>query len=251
MPVLLVHGNPETSAIWVDLLAALTKRGVRDCETVSPPGFGVGVPDGWDATQLSYRDWLIERVESYGEPVHLVGHDWGSPHVMGATEARSDLIASWAVDCGGLFHPDYQWHDMAQAWQTPEIGEAVVEAMVEGSLVDRIAGYVDLGIPETVAAELADATDATMGRCILALYRSAAQPAMSQLGQRLAETALPPGLVIVATEDGYAGSPEQAEATAQRFGASTVTLQGAGHWWMFDHADTVADRLVALWDRSD
>ena len=39
---------------------------------------------------------------------------------------RPDLVRSWATDCAGLAHPDYVWHDMAQAWQTPEVGEAAI-----------------------------------------------------------------------------------------------------------------------------
>jgi pimeloyl-ACP methyl ester carboxylesterase len=250
MPALFIHGNPETSAIWVDLLAALKARGVSDCEALSPPGFGASVPDGWDASQTSYRDWLVERIESYGEPVNLVGHDWGAGHVLGALSVRSDLVSSWATDCAGLVHPDYHWHEMAQAWQTPEIGEAVIAAMVEMPLAERVAAYVDLGIPEPVAAQLAEATDATMGSCILALYRSAAQPAMANLGDRLAERSMPAGLVIVATHDDYAGSPDVAAQSAARLSAATLCLEGAGHWWMFDHADVVADALVDLWDTS-
>ena len=33
------------------------------------------------------------------------------------------------ADCAGLLHPDYVWHDAAQAWQTPEVGEQAIAAM--------------------------------------------------------------------------------------------------------------------------
>ena len=42
-----------------------------------------------------------------------------------------------------------------------------------------------------------------MGRCILALYRSAAQPKMTEWGEELANAERRPGLVIIATEDHY------------------------------------------------
>ena len=45
--VVLVHGNPETAAIWQPLIEVL---GVADVETLSPPGFGAPVPDGFGAT---------------------------------------------------------------------------------------------------------------------------------------------------------------------------------------------------------
>ena len=49
---------------------------------------------------------------------------------------------------------------------------------------------------------VAAANDQTMGDCILPLYRSAAQPAMAQLGTNLHDAKTNPGLVIIPTADG-------------------------------------------------
>ena len=70
MSVVLVHGNPETSAVWDPLRAALDRD---DVTCLSPPGFGAPVPDGWGATAEDYRDWLIAELEAIGSPVDLVG----------------------------------------------------------------------------------------------------------------------------------------------------------------------------------
>jgi len=75
--VVLVHGNPETTAIWDPLLAAL---GRDDVETLSPPGFGAPVPEGFGATTDDYVAWLVGELEAKGAPVDLVGHDWGGGH---------------------------------------------------------------------------------------------------------------------------------------------------------------------------
>src|SRR6476661_7578466 len=56
MSVVLVHGNPETIAVWDPLRDALDRD---DIVCLSPPGFGAPVPDGWGATVEDYRDWLI------------------------------------------------------------------------------------------------------------------------------------------------------------------------------------------------
>ena len=58
----LIHGNPETDAIWTDLVCELTDRSVTDLVLLSPPGFGASIPDGWGATQLESRDWLIAEL---------------------------------------------------------------------------------------------------------------------------------------------------------------------------------------------
>ena len=120
MTVVLVHGNPETDAVWGPLVEAL---GRNDVVRLSPPGFGAPLPNSFSATFLAYRDWLVDELERIDEPVDLVGHDWGGCHVVNAVMHRPDLVRSWASDVVGLFDPDYVWHDMAQVFQTPEVGE--------------------------------------------------------------------------------------------------------------------------------
>ncbi len=54
MTVVFVHGVPETAAIWNPLLGVL---GRDDAVAVSPPGFGVPVPVGFEATSDGYAGW--------------------------------------------------------------------------------------------------------------------------------------------------------------------------------------------------
>src|SRR5690242_18871292 len=98
MTVVLVHGNPETHAVW-DLLVPHLDRGpvVR----LAPPGFGAPVPEGSGPTLLEYRDWLIralERLVAADGPVDLVGHDWGGGHVVNVATARPDMVRTWVSD---------------------------------------------------------------------------------------------------------------------------------------------------------
>jgi pimeloyl-ACP methyl ester carboxylesterase len=102
-----VHGNPETAAVWDPLLAELERAGVSRAELVclSPPGFAAPWPAGFGATVRDYRDWLIGELTDVGEPVDLVGHDWGGGHVVNVAMSRPDLIRSWASDVVGIFDP--------------------------------------------------------------------------------------------------------------------------------------------------
>jgi pimeloyl-ACP methyl ester carboxylesterase len=247
MPKVFVHGNPETSALWRPLLEELESRGIGDLHAVSPPGFGAPVAGSFEPTQIGYRDWLIAELESLGGDIDLVGHDWGAGHVYGVLAERPDLLRSWAADCAGLVHRDYIWHDGAQAWQTPEVGEQAIEAMFGAPLEQRVATFEALGIRTDIAREIAGEQNDTMGRCVLALYRSAAQPALQALGARLRTTERRPGLVLIATEDPYAGTPEMAVSVAEDLGATPVRLEGQGHWWMFGGAATAADALATHW----
>ena len=114
MTKVFVHGNPETSAIWSLVVAELARRDIHDVVLLSPPGFGAPTPTGWDATQTSYTQWLIQQLENIGGSIDLVGHDWGAGHVYGVLSEKPGIVRSWAADCAGLLHADYQWHDMAQ-----------------------------------------------------------------------------------------------------------------------------------------
>ncbi len=241
-----IHGNPETAAIWGPLLDALRDRGESALECVSPPGFGAPRPDGFDGGPSAYLDWLSGELEALDGPIDVVGHDWGAGHVYGLLARRPDLVRSWAADCAGLVHPDYVWHDMAQAWQTPEVGEQVIEAMEGVAPEERVQRFVELGMTRAVATEVVTDTDPSMGSCILDLYRGAAQPMMAELGRSLVETGVPPGLVLDATDDAYS-QPALGREMAERLGAATFTMAGEGHWWMCSVHDAAADALVEFW----
>jgi len=170
MPIVLVHGNPETDAIWDELRMHL---GRNDVVPLSPPGFGSPVPDGFGATSDAYVSWLAAELEAIAGPIDLVGHDWGGGHVLRLVAARPDLVRSWATDIAGCFDPDYVWHQFAQVWQTPGAGEAAIAQMVATPTAQRAQQFEGLGMSKAVAARVAAASGEAMGRCILALYRSA------------------------------------------------------------------------------
>jgi pimeloyl-ACP methyl ester carboxylesterase len=239
-----VHGNPETAAIWGPLLAELQHP---DTVTLSPPGFGAPVPDGFGATADEYASWLASELEREGAPVDLVGHDWGAGHVIRIAMERPDLIRSWAMDIAGCFAPDYVWHDRAQVWQTPGAGEESVAAMASLSLANRASMFESLGMTPDIARAVADANDDTMGRSILSLYRSAAQPALARLGGALAAAAARPGLVIIPTEDPYTGGEARARWSAGQAKAEVVVLPGLGHWWMIQDPAAGAAALREFW----
>jgi pimeloyl-ACP methyl ester carboxylesterase len=245
MTVILVHGNPETEAIWGPLVDVLERA---DVVRLSPPGFGNPLPDGFSATYLAYRDWLEDELQGFDEPIDLVGHDWGGGHVVNVVMHRPELVRSWASDVVGLFDPDYVWHDLAQVWQTPGEGEQLVNTMLGGTLQDRAEQMAALGIPMDIATSIAAAQGPEMGRAILSLYRSASQPAMAEAGRALENAAARPGLSLLATEDPYIGSDEIRRRAADRAGAHTEVLDGLGHWWMVQDPARGAAALTRFWE---
>lgn len=249
MPVIFVHGNPETAAVWDPLLAELASAGASRAGLVclSPPGFGAPMPGGFGATLGEYRDWLIGELTAFGEPVDLVGHDVGGGHVVNVVLNRPDLIRSWASDVLGIYDPEYEWHELARRWQTPGIGEADVAVRFGGTIEDRAAVLVERGMGRQVAARVAAGQDEAMGRAVLALYRSAAQPGLVSLGLELERAAARPGLALLATADHAVGTEEQRRRAARRAGAQVEVLSGLGHWWMTQDPARGASALLAFW----
>src|SRR5262245_57722683 len=135
MPAFFLHGVPDTCALWDSVRESVDRD---DIITPNLPGFGAPVPDGFGATKEEYVDWVIAEIEQIGEPVDIVGHDWGSLIVQRVVSLRPDAIRTWAAG-GGTVDRDYVWHDVAQMWQTPGVGEQVIEAMNGDALVDALA----------------------------------------------------------------------------------------------------------------
>ena len=245
-PLVLVHGNPASAAIWGPLVGALDRA---DAITLSPPGFGVPAPGGFDGSVTAYRDWLASQLELFRAPVDLVGHDWGGIHVAAVAMSRPDLIRSWASDALGVFAPDYLWHARAQVWQQEGPGEASVEELWGGDLQQRLAGTSALGMTGRRAERVAAGMDPEMGRAVLRLLRSARQPAMIEAGRLLPRAAQRPGLALIALDDfGRAsGTLEQHAWAARQAGARIAELEGVGHWWPEETPAPVAEALTRFW----
>jgi pimeloyl-ACP methyl ester carboxylesterase len=243
MTIVLVHGNPETEAIWDDLVPHLRNN---DVVRLSPPGFGSAIPSGFDCSTDAYRDWLAGELKKLTQPVDLVGHDWGGGHVMRIAMDFPDLIRSWASDILGTFDQEYVWHDLAQVWQTPNLGEQAVAQMASTPTEARAERYESLGMTSEIARKVVAGANADLGNAILALYRSAAQPVMRDLGTGLPRAAAKPGLALIATEDSYCGGETLARRSAKRAGAKVAVLEGAGHWWMCQQPKQAADAINAF-----
>jgi pimeloyl-ACP methyl ester carboxylesterase len=241
MPVVLVHGVPDTGRMWSRLLAELDRT---DVHVLALPGFANLAPRGWTATKEEYAAWLERTLEAVGEPADLVAHDWGSILAQRVASVRPDLVRSLACGSGPLDRT-YTWHAMAQAWQTPEVGEQIVAGMLGVPDGDRVAGLVAGGAPEELARMQSAAIDAEMARCILALYRSAVtvgaewQDAVDAMPAR-------PARVFHGADDPYVDRTIMARL-ATRLDAELLVFDGCSHWWAWERPVEVAAALTDLW----
>jgi pimeloyl-ACP methyl ester carboxylesterase len=245
MTVVFVHGVPESASLWDRLRTHIP----GDSVALSLPGFGTPRPDGFTATKDEYVAWLEDELLAMGEPVHLVGHDWGAVLVARVAGRGAVPLRSWAIDVAGICHPDYVWHVLAQTWQKEQVGEAwltgTLEAAGQDSPLNPTTQLVQAGMPPTDAAEAAQVFDETMGTCILDLYRSALPNPYADWGTEWTSPTKAPGLVLKPTEDPF--DTPASEDVADRLGARTASLIGLGHWWMLEDSEQAATVLKTFW----
>jgi pimeloyl-ACP methyl ester carboxylesterase len=241
--MVLVHGVPETSAVWDPLRAHL---GLDDVVALQLPGFGCERPRGFGATKEEYVSWLVAELERLRADRHidLVGHDWGGGFVVRLVSTRPDLVRSWVTDASGLGDPGFEWHELAKVWQTPDAGEAFWEQQLALPPEQGASTLASFGVPADQALLMAGWPDATMTDCILCLYRSAVD-----VGREWAadfQNIPAPGLALLPSDDPFL-SPSGARAGAGRAGAKVAELAGLGHWWMLQDPARGAAVLRDFW----
>lgn len=245
MPAVLVHGVPEIAAVWDGLRSHLERS---DVVTLDLPGFGNPRPDGFGATKEDYVAWLVAELEAFGQPVDLVGHDWGGGLTVRLVSTRPDLVRSWVSDAAALGSEDFEWHDFAKIWQTPGEGEDFFAGQLAATSDERGGVYELFGVPHEAAMTMGTWPDQTMVDCILALYRSAIQVGI-EWSPDFHDVA-PPGMVVVPSDDGFLYE-SSARAAATRAGARIMPLEGLGHWWMLQDPATGAAVLEQFWATLD
>ena len=239
--IVFVHGVPETSHLWNGVRDAL---GRKDTVAVALPGFGNTRPAGFSATKEAYVDWLVAELEKIGEPVDLVGHDWGGGFTLRVASVRPDLLRSWVSDAAGLADVGFEWHEFAKIWQTPGAGEEFWKQQLALPIEERASTFEQFGVPTAKARDLASRIDETMGDVILALSRSAVDvgkewaPAIAKISK--------PGLVVLAELDPFL-KKDFAEHSARVANAKVAKLDGLGHWWPLQDPERGAKMLRDFW----
>lgn len=236
MPAFFAHGVPDTRRMWSPLISHLSRK---DVIAVDMPGFSSPVPAGWDATKEEYVDWLIAEIEKVGEPVDLVGHDWGSLLAQRVVSIRPDLIRSWAAGAG-VVDSTYTWHDVAKIWQTPGMGEQFMQGMTADAMKVALGAA---GVPMEYLEKSTLLIDDTMKDCILKLYRSAVDFGKEWEPDLLKVTR--PALLIWGKTDPYM-SVDLGAKLAKRVNGELIALD-CGHWWPLEKPAETAAALERFW----
>ena len=216
MTVVLVHGVPETPALWDPpagpCSAATTSRRCRSPASAAPAPTASAprrrsTSTGWSASSSRRQG---------GEPIDLVGHDWGGGFTVRLVSTRPDLVRSWVTDAAGIGDVDFEWHDFAKIWQTPGDGRGVLGQQLAASLDERAAVFELSGVPHDGAI---DAGRGSTRPWPTASSRSTDRPSTwGRSGAPTSPTSPPPGLVLIPSEDPFLAA-DSAAAGRERTGA--------------------------------
>jgi NAD(P)-dependent dehydrogenase (short-subunit alcohol dehydrogenase family)/pimeloyl-ACP methyl ester carboxylesterase len=267
--VLLVHGYPDTHAVWDDVAAALADR----FHVVAYDVRGAGVSDApkqnadYKLPKLAQDLFAVADAVSPDRPVHVLAHDWGSIQAWEAvTEPDAERrIASYTSISGPCLDHMGHWlrrrltrptpHHLRQllsqqlhSWYivgfhlpvvAPQLWRRVI-ADRWGALLQRVEGVAPR--PGHPAPTLR--YDAVRG---IALYRANMVPTL--LNPRRRSTNVPVE-VLIPTGDHYA-TPALTEDLERWVSTLWRRELAAKHWAPLTHGPTVARMVTELIDHLD
>ncbi|MCW2990554.1 MAG: alpha/beta fold hydrolase, partial [Solirubrobacterales bacterium] len=238
---LLVHGYPNSSYLWRDVMPAVADAGWR---AVAPDlaGYGDSGLEGATGTWEEHVEALGAFVAEHAlAPVALVVHDWGGLIGLRWACEHPDQVRALAIMSTGFF-PDGKWHGMARAMRAGQVDE-----MIDGMTRDGFAGLMQQAEPNAGAAAVEEYfkgfSTPERRRAGLELYKSGDFEKLEPYRGRLAALGVPT-LVLWGAHDDYAPV-----ASAHRFKkeiphAEVVVLEDAGHFVMEDDPARVGAELA-------
>ncbi|WP_307845624.1 alpha/beta fold hydrolase [Planomonospora sp. ID67723] len=241
--VVLVHGYPDDHRIWEGVAAELAGR----FHVVAYDVRGAGASDRPRGREPYVLSRLVSDLRAVadavrpGEPVHLVGHDWGSIQGWEAVCTAPDRFASYTSVSGpSLDHVGHWMREASPLRTLRQVLSSWYIGFFRLPLLPELAWRSGLGGLLLSLAERhrpSSRHDAVAG---LELYRANVRPRLRRPLER--RTGVPVQLVIPA-RDAYV-TPEAAETALRWAPGARVRRVRARHWLPATHPALLA-RLVA------
>ncbi|SOB80601.1 SDR family oxidoreductase [Streptomyces sp. 1331.2] len=260
--VLLVHGYPDTHAVWDDIAADLA----RDHHVVRYDVRGAGesgVPadrDGYRLERLAEDLLAVADAVSPDRPVHLVAHDWGSIQSWEAvtTPGAEQRIASYTTMSGpSLDHMGFWLRHRLRRPTPRHLGQLLHQGLHSWYITAFHLPYLAPGVwrlglarawprvlrdlehvtPRADHPQRSLRRDAVRG---IELYRANFRPIM---GSPRARTTQVPVQLITLTRDRYVGS-YLSEGLERWVPELTRRTLHAGHWSALLEKGATVARMV-------
>jgi len=250
-PVILLHGFPETSAMWSGVMAAVADEGYR-CVAPDQRGYSPGArPRGIE----SYRhEELVGDVVALADALgfsrfHLVAHDWGAAIAWLVAIAAPSRLASLTV----LSIPHY--HAFAEGtWTDPQVEDYrrfLTLVLAPDGAAERVLAHDHLAVVRALLTEHSAAEQEQLVAVLdqpgalsaaLAWYR--ASDGHRRILSAAAEPVAVPTLLIMGRDEPYAGP--LAVALGEKIPVADyrrVDLD-AGHWLVQERPAEVTRAII-------
>jgi haloalkane dehalogenase len=246
-PVLCLHGFPESSYMWRDMLDAIARETGRRAAAPDLAGYGDTPPDppGTWERQTEVVERFREGLEL--ERVALVVHDWGGLIGLRWACDHPGAVSALVISDTGFF-ADFKWHGMARVMRTPGDGEKLI-ASFEREAFGQLMANLSSGFDGAAIDEYWKAFTTDEGRAgVLELYRSGDREKLDPYRGKLAELGVPT-LLLWGESDPFAPV-----AGAYRFqkeipGAELVVVEGTGHFVYDDAPERCAREVTRFLNR--
>jgi haloalkane dehalogenase len=244
--VLLVHGYPESSYMWREILPALAGAGFH---ALAPDLAGYGDSDADPPGTWERHVGALERfrVQQGLDDVALVVHDWGGLIGLRWACDHPDAVNALVISDTGFF-ADGRWHGLAEAMRTPGQGEQLVDGMTEENFAAMLNGISSIG-PEAAREYFKAFADEPRRHGQLELYRSGDFSELAPYEGRLAKLGVPT-LMLWGEDDPFAPVAGAARFETEVPGSETVVITGTGHFVVDDAPDRYAEELVRFLTRA-
>lgn len=248
-PVVLLHGFPERSSTWRDVVPRLHAAGLRTF-ALDQRGYSPGArPRGRRSYRMRHLAGdvaaLIERI---GQPVHLVGHDWGAAVGWAVAGRFADRVLTYTAV--SVPHPAAFARAMKSPSQRrrsrymavfdipllPELaarkpGGAFDQAMLKGGMT-----------ADEVARFRREIVEYGALRHALGWYRAlpVTTPGSTDFQVRVPTTLVWSDRDIAIGREGVEGTARWVEAPYE-----LVVLEGVSHWIPTQASEACADAILA------
>jgi len=249
-PILLVHGFPETSAAFHELIPLLAQT--HRVFAVDLRGFGDSSHDDGDYSSAASAEDLHHLIGHLGlGPVHITAQDisGGAVFRLAATHSE-DLLSVTGIETGLA---GFGFERLAGVWYIRVLVTPGIPEMLLGGRERDVVAWplramtaIEGSVPEEVLDEFARAYAVAGGwRGAAGLYTSA----LSE-GEELKALAAASPINVPVLAVGASGGSFTADTLDQVSAApvSRVLIEGAGHYLALEAAESLAAAILAFVD---
>ncbi len=243
--ILMLHGFPETSAMWkplIDRAAGLGYRVVAFDQRGYSPGARPTEVEDYILTEM-VQD-VVNVADAVGfENFHLVGHDWGAVVGWLTTASHPERIRSWSalsIPHSGVFIQSMKEDLPAyiDVFNIPVLADAIFT--FNGLMLLESGNFSVLSEGDEYRAVLSEPGAL---RAAIHWYR-ALRPSIVAAGDIPLEIR-PPTLFIGGSQDPWSTRPERARQADLIKGPFTEMDLEAGHYLMDEQPEVVMEAILA------